>query len=895
MGMTGARLLPFLERAYRSLLRVFPQAFRARYEDEMRAAFTAALDAELAERGRAGVLAFALREALDVAAAAMRERRSAAARRDSVGHRARAVLFGCYHDIRTTLRRVYRSAGFAAVTVTTLTLALAVNVVVFSMLHAVRHPILPYAEAERLVVVNEAFPPNGWTQQLTSFPTFQDVQTRVGAFGAVAAYTQRRVSLAVGDGGTRLQAAVISPNLWAVLGVHPALGAGFTTAEAAAGLQAPVVIGDRIWWQFFGGDPNVLGRTAVIDGVAHVIVGVMPSGFRFPEAEDVWLPLTTVDARVLTSRSVRAWQLVGRLRVGASIAVAAEELQVLGDRIAADYPQSNGGWMLTAVPITDESYQATGAFFRALQAGGLLLIALMCSNLANLLLARGEQRRRELAICASLGASRWRLVRLLLVEVLVLACAGVALALLLASWSLRLVPLAIPESIPFYIRFRIDGAVVLFTVALAVGTAVLAGLGAAVRATRGDPHPALAQSAAAVVGPTRNRIRFSFLFVQTAVAAALLGSALVVGFGLIRFQRVDLGFDRTHTLLLEIPLPSASYEDDGRTRAVVHALVEKVASSPDVAAAGVTAPVGMFSSAGEGHGVDIDAGTGATGPAPSTYRAITPEYFRAAGMRLVSGRRFTARDRAGSEDVVIVNTEAARRLFGREPAEGRRVRFGRTADRRRWRTVVGVVANTTEQPLDPEIEPRFYVPFDQEPARGLTLAVRSLGAPEALTRTVAGAVRAVDSSLATEAPTTAERRLAVALWPLRFFAGFAAGFSAFALIVACGGVYGLTRYLTLARTREIALRLALGARLSQVVLMIVRQNGTPVFAGLLLGLAVSVGVSNMLQHVIVGASSFDALALATAAAALAGTAALALGIPALHARRVDPAEALRVS
>ena len=331
MGVRGSRLLPFLEHAYDWLLRTFPAAFRARYREEMRSAFRAALDAEFAERGRRGVIAFALQELLDVATAATRERAASRARvPSSLARRAGVLLGGACHDVRATLRKLYRSVAFAALTVTTMTLGLAVNVVLFSMLHAVRHPVLPYAQPDRLLVINEAFPANGWTQQHTSLAAFRDLEVGSRSFEALAVYSQRRVSLAVRDGSTRVQAAVVSPNLWAVLGVQPALGAGFAAADAQRGSTPSVVIGDRLWREFFGGDPGILGRTATIDGVARVIVGIMPPGFRFPEAEDMWMPLgSVVDARAATDHSLRAWEVVGRLAPGTSLANATVRLAML--------------------------------------------------------------------------------------------------------------------------------------------------------------------------------------------------------------------------------------------------------------------------------------------------------------------------------------------------------------------------------------------------------------------------------------------------------------------------------------------------------------------------------------------------------------------------------------
>jgi len=890
----GLRILPLVLWIYGLMLRLLPRTFREEYGSAMRVGLGRALRAQHRQRGRLGVLAYAARELADVVRIAWIQSRHLT---DAAEERQR-MFSGSTQDLRVTIRALRRRPGFAAMTIGILTLGLALNIVLFSMLNAVWKPALPYAYPDGIVVINEAFPQYGWTGVATSLATFHDLQSAIPSIERVAAYMQRRVSLSGSATQARLEAATISSNLWSVLGVQPVIGRGFTDLDDLAGAPPTVMISFGVWQDHFGSAADVVGRAVTIDGISRVIVGVMPVGFRFPEAEQLWLPLGSlldVPGNTLQDRALRTWEVVGRLRPGASVAQADAEVRALGEQLAGAFPDANGGWALTTIPIARASFQATGAFFGALQVGGLLIVLIMCSNLGNLLLARGEQRRRELAICASLGASRGRLIRLLMFEVSILAVAGLGLALIFADWAIALVPRAIPESIPFYIRFRIDASVVAFAAVLTAATAVIAGLGAAFRATAGAPYPVLSQTSVALAGGGKaGRARAVFLFVQTATAAALLVSTLVVGLGLMRFQRTDLGFNPSDTLLLEVPLPAATYTREDQTRAFTRTVLERIGAVPNVEAAAAVASMPV--AAGSGNALmETDGGNELVGAdrAPSTFRVITPLYFRATGMRLVRGRTFTAADRFGAEPVVIVNAEAARRIFRTPDPTGRRLLFGRSAAARQWRTVVGVVADTTEQPLDPEIEPRVFVPFEQEPARGLTLAVRTIGRPELLSHPVVRAVRDVDPALATETPISAERRLSNGLWPLRFFSAFAAALSAFGVIVACSGVYGLAHYLTLARTREIALRLALGAGVKRVFFLVARQTGGPILAGLGVGLVISLAVSTTLQHVMVGVPGFDPMATALGMGVLIVAATVAVGIPATRMTRVQPSEALR--
>ena len=468
-------LLDLLERAYAVVSWGLPREFRDELGGELADVFHQALRDRYREAGLAAAVTFAARESAQLLLLVCRERCDYRTSDWSLNVTPTALR----QDLLLTVRGLFRAPAFCAVAVVTLAIGLAVNIVTFSLLNAIRHPVLPYIEPERLVAVSEAYAPNGWTQNPTSLATAIAVASEANTFDRVGFYSQRRVSLA--DAGTpvRLAAAVVSSSLWKTLGVAPVLGREFVAAEDGPGGAAAVIISDSLWRGRFGGDPAALGSRVTVDGVPRTIVGVMPPGLRYPEAEDLWLPLGSVlaaDPLAAQQRDARAWGMVARLRPGTSIVQARAELRGISARAADAYPLSNAGWRLEAIAVPDETFAATGAFFGALQGVGALLVLIMSANVGNLLLARGERRRRELAIRASLGASRGRLTLLLMLEAILLSTAAAVLALIAAGWLVQFVPGAVSEAIPFYVRFRIDAAVVLFAFAAAASTAVVAGL-----------------------------------------------------------------------------------------------------------------------------------------------------------------------------------------------------------------------------------------------------------------------------------------------------------------------------------------------------------------------------------------------------------------------------------
>jgi predicted permease len=801
-------------------------------------------------------------------------------------------------DFTTAARTVWRSKGFALTAVVTLALGLGVNIVAFSLLNAVRRPQLPYLDLPRLVSVTAGYAPNGWVRHPLSLAAFLDIRRDATTLAPLAAYCQRRVSFASDRSSTRVAASLVSSNLWETLGVAPLIGRGFIEEEDRAGVEPVVIIGYRLWQARMGGERSVLDRRVTIDGVRRRVVGVMPDGWRFPEVEDVWLPMGAAidaDPTLLAARDVRNWRAVGRLSDSATLERAVAEVQALGRREAETDPRASRGWTLEAGRLDRESFEQTGGFFAALQLAALLVALLVGANLANLFLARAEARHRELAIRASLGAPRGRLVRLVLIESTAVALLGAAIGLALSAWALPLVEGVIPEAIPFFIRFRIDTSVVVFAVALALVTAVLAGWAGAWRAGRTAPRDALADNGATVTGSrTSSRARSAFVFAQAAVAVALLASALTVARGLLGLSGMDTGQDWRRMLIADVPLSGPRYVETDHVHLLATRLVEALSTLPRVEGVAVSSGLSIAASP-DGAALSVEGLSEpiARANAPAV-ESVSHGYLRATGTRLVAGRDLGQSDTLGAAPVVLINEEAQRRYFRGEDAIGRRLFFGASANLRQWRTVVGVVQNTRPQPLDPEIEPRLYVPWEQAPSRALRVTLRTSGEPALARNALVRTVATIDPTLAVEAPMTGAELMALALWPVWFFNGFVLVFAAFAIIVAMLGVYGMTRYFVLARRREIAVRVALGARSGTIVQLLARHTGLPLLLGMLVGLgAAGVGLQ-VLAAAVPGTTPLSVPVVAAVLAVVGLAAVAAVAPPARHALRVAPIDVLRL-
>ncbi|MBX6363369.1 MAG: ABC transporter permease [Gemmatimonadetes bacterium] len=817
---------------------------------------------------------------------------------------------GLVREIRFALRALRKRPGFTAVAVLTLGLGLGANLSIFSLVDAaLLRPPAAVREPERLVTL--------WTSDFsgpryggTSYPDYEAIAAAADVFAGVAASSPRPLSLAGVAGSERLFGEIVSANYFDVLGVRPALGRFFLPQEAgAAGGHPVVVLGWGLWQRAFGGSRDVIGRTVRLSGVPLTVVGVAPPGFRGSIrglALEVWVPFSA-DRALLgfrpEGRGDRGLFVTARLRPGVTVAEAQARLDLIARQLHAAYAQE---WtdvrgrprVLTAVPerLSRVPPMARGpvvGFMALLMAIVAIVLLIACANVANLLLARAAGRQREVAIRLALGATRRRLVRQLLVESLLLALAGGALGVLVARWTTALLAgFHPPIDVPLALDLRVDGAVLGFGLLLSVATAVAFGLAPALRVTRPDLVPALRDEGSTVrAGGRRFGLRNLLVIGQVAGSLVLLVAGSLFLRTLRQATRIDAGFDPENLLLVAFDLTAERY-DPARAADFYRRLEERVSALPGVRAVTLAqwVPLGLdFARRGlvvEGYqarpGEDLEQG----------FNVVGDDYFRTLGTRIVRGRALDERDHAGAPLAVVVNESFARRYWPGADPLGKHIGWegpdGRMAE------VVGIAQDGKYRSLGEEPRPYFYIAAAQVDARDLTLHVRTAGDPRALVPAVRAAVRELAPGLPIAKLTTLREQVAVSLLPQRLAAVVLGVLGAGALLLAVVGLHGVVAYAVSLRTRELGIRVALGARPADIQRMVLADGMRLVAIGAAVGLALALAASRLLRGFLLGGDGADPVAFVAVPLLLAGVALVSAYIPARRAGRVDPMEALRV-
>jgi putative ABC transport system permease protein len=807
------------------------------------------------------------------------------------------MLHSIAQDVRHSLRGIARRPAFAATVIATLTLGIGANAAIFSVVNGVLLRPLAYAEPDRIVQVRHQEP-----YISVSEPEFLDYRRELGAFERVAAYTQRNATLTGVDEPERIAVAPVSDGFFAVLGVRALLGRTFLPPEDVRGAPRVVVLSEGLWRRRFGADPRLVGHEVRLEGEPVTVVGIMPDAFRFPNTDvAAWVPLRLNEAHPWT-RNNHYLQLVGRLAPGATLAGATTQMAALGARWARDYPDTYfpGKPLLPMTNlIRDEVLGHARPYLLTLfgAVGFVLLIA--CVNVANLLLARGESRRKELALRVALGASRGRLARAALTDSAVYALVGGALGLALA-WGLThaLVALA-PEDIPRLDQVRLDPRVVVFTLGLSLVTGVLFGLAPALRGAReGWTHDTLKEGGR-TASPARGftRARSALVVAEVALAVVMLSGAGLMLRSLLALQAIDLGFRADHVLTAGVDLPTKEYDSD-RAVTFYETLLARVRTVPGVRAAGAVGdlPVaGGFSI----WSILIDGmGMRSVADAPSAMpQQVTPDYFAAMRIPLVRGRTFAATDREGAPLVAVVNETMARTLWPKRDPIGGTIRM--LNDSAPPATVVGIVKDVRSSGFQGEVPPTMYFPHAQAKSSAyyaptsMSLVVRTDGDPLAVAGAVRAAVRALDRNVPVRRVRSMEQVLAGSVASRRFSTGLLAGFAALALVLAGIGIYGVISYAVSQRTFEIGVRVALGAPRWSVLGLMLGEGMRLALVGLAIGLALALCTARLIGSLLVGVSALDVPTMAGVVLALGGVALVASYVPARRAARVDPVGAMR--
>jgi predicted permease len=796
-------------------------------------------------------------------------------------------------DVGYSLRRLRKAPGFALVAVATLALGIGANAAIFSAVNAVLLRPLPYPEADRLMVVNQV-----WKGRpvVISPLNFLDFEKETKSFDALAVYDTDGATLTGRGEPVQLATGETSAAFFDVLRVTPALGRFFRAGENGPGQNRVVVLSQGLWRERFGGDPSALGQDLILDGVPHTIVGVAPPGFDFPRGRALWRPLE-YDKRFRTE-SRGAWYLsaIGRLRAGPSAESARAEAATIGARLAAAYPASNEGLGLTVRPFKEAMVgNVRTPLFVLLGAVGLVLL-IACANVANLLLSRAAAREGELAARSAMGAGRGRLVRQLLTEASVLGAMGAGAGLVVAAWGADLILALQPRDVPRLDEIRLDPTVVGFTLACAFLTTVVFGTLPAILATRRSSALALHEAGRGLLSGRGGRVRRGLAVAEMALAVTLLAGAGLLLRSFSQLRRVDPGFRPDSVLVFRLGLPEGRYAEGSAQSLFYRRALDAFDALPGVQSSAATMAVPL-----RGFGFNFSFavdGRPEVSPAqqPSLEtRVVTASYFRTLGIPVIKGRGFAETDDATAPHVVVISREAMRRHFPGQDPIGQRIQLGWRAskDTHVGGTVVGVVGDVKEGGLDQEHPAEIYVPHAQQPVGGTDVVLRTTVPPLSLGAAVRSAVHDLDPDLPVARLETLSQVVATSIAQPRFYTVLLSAFAGTALLLAALGLFGVISVGVSQRTREIGVRMALGARSREVLGLVLREAATLAVLGIAVGLAASLALSRTLSTLLFDLSPTDPLAFAAAPLVLLLTAIAAALLPARRAAHVDPIEALR--
>jgi predicted permease len=874
------------ERALRWLLRLLPFDFRTDHGREMEQVIRAE-HREASARGRAQVMGVWWRAAADIARTAPRE------------HAAQLA-----QDAGFALRMMRRSPAFTLVAVLTLALGIGLNSAIFSLVHAVLLAPLPYAEAGALVAVWNRW--DGEPAVTLSDPEFMDYdeQSRALRMGALASGS---VNLGVSGDPERIRAAFVTVDLLNVLGVAPARGRDFLPDEEREGSGRVAILSHGLWMRKFQADESVVGRTIHVNGEAAEVVGVTPAAFLLPldfrsdRPAEILLPLRLNRAAARDRRGGHYLQALARLSPGTSLEAARAEMGTIVGELIRQYPDQHrqGHFGVALNPLrTDLLGPARPVLFVLLSAVALVLL-LACANLASLLLARGESRRRELAVRASLGADRFRLVRQLLTETCVLGLAGGAAGLAVAGLAMKALLALDPSTLPRAQQAALSLPVVAFTGAVSLATGIVFGLLPAAQISRAALDDVLREAGRSSVGG-RGRLRRALVTVQVAIAVVLLAGAGLLVKSFARLQSVPSGFEPGGVLTFWTTAPSARYPQRPDVTAFYARVLSEVRGVPGVRVAGAGSGLPLAVHSGD-WGFDIE-GRVVVRPRPrADWFVVTPGYFEALGVRLIRGRLPQEADDDRGTQVLFLNESAARTIFPGEDPVGRRVRLSRTTGAEQpWREVAGIVADVRQRGLERPPRPEMFIPLPQflhflegVQSRNMTVVAKASGPPLALASAMRAAVRRVDAEVPAADMRAMDEVVGASLAARRRDTWLIGAFAALALAVATIGVYGVTAYHVEQRRREIGLRVALGAEKRDVVRLVLAQGMRLVGAGMVIGLPAALVATAALRSLLFEVAPHDVSVLAAIAVLLLAVAALACSLPAVRAARIDAAVALR--
>ncbi|HEX6808193.1 MAG TPA: ABC transporter permease [Gemmatimonadaceae bacterium] len=809
-------------------------------------------------------------------------------------------------DARFGLRKLLRMPGYTIIAVATIGIAIGATTAIFSIVDNVLLRPLPFADPSRLMFV-ESMSPEGLPMDMSP-PDLDDYRAQSHSFTGMSP-VQGGGSVTLGRPGlpaVRLNRARVGANFFSLLGIGFERGRGFVTGEDSAKAAKVVVLSDLAWRRWFGSNPSIVGASIRLNDDLYRVVGVAPPRFAYPQNPDVWIPAVWRGyERGDDARGLHEMSAIGRLTAGATVAGARADLQAIAARIAHDFPDRDARIGAYVAPLRDQLVGDVRPALWSLLGAVALVLLIACANVANLSLVRGAGRSTEIAVRTALGAPRWRLIRQLVTESLLVAFAGAVIGMLLAAWAVALVVSFGPHGLPRLTEITVNARLLAFAIGLAVATGILFGLLPALHATRGDVTPALrdGQRGSSHGGTSRTR---SLLI----VAEMALAMVLLVGAGLLirsfeRLTHVNPGFRPDHLYVFDIALTSKKYDDEMPTYQYADAVMQRLAAVPGTeqvaVAAGRPLDPDPTYSVSTSFTVDGEPKPEKGREPESALLPVSPSYFRTIGLTLERGRVFTgAENRLDAAPVVVVNETLAKRYFPNQNPIGTHITFGISHNTSAKDTtsvtvrgeIVGIVADTKQESLSEKAFPATYVPYNTFPL-GVTFLVRSHGPPAAVEAAIAAQVRAVDPTVAMyELGSMGDAIAASASQPL-FYTILLGAFALMALLLATLGIYGVIAFLVTERTRELGIRIALGATAATVVRLVVSRGLMLALGGIVLGGLGAVAATRAIQSLLFGVTPLDVSTFAAVAVVLGAVAAAASWIPARRASRIDPVIAMK--
>jgi putative ABC transport system permease protein len=801
-----------------------------------------------------------------------------------------------WQDLRYGIRMLLKNPGFTLVAVLAIALGIGANTTIFSCVNALLLHPFSFDNQERLVMFWERVPEAGIRRGSVAPGNFADWRDQSQSFEEIAAINPRAFNLTEGDQPERVAGARVSPRFFAALNVKAQRGRTFTDEEGQVGHEQVALVKQSLWERRYASDPNLVGRQIMIDGIAYTVVGILPKDFNFPvNSSELWTPLA-FDPKQQGERDSHYLQVIGRLKPGVTRAQAQGELDSISQRTQAQFPESNSGRFGFIEGLNESFTRGSRMYLNVLMGAVVFVLLIACANVANLLLVRSTSRQKEIAVRMALGGSRWRLIRQLLTESMVLAFLGACLGLLFSVWGLEFIRGGIPpgftQFIPGWEKLSLDTSVLLFTLAITLLTGIVFGLAPALQATRLNLNESLKESGKnASSGSSRNRLRSLLVVAEVALSLVLLVGAGLLIRSFVQLMRSDLGVNTKNVLTMELALPRIKYPEAQQRINFYQELVARVQHLPGVteAAAVNFVPLGRNNSSSNFRIEGQPAPPSGKEP-HADFRVVTDRYFQAVGTPIRQGRAFTEADKQGSPLVVIINEQLARRYFPQGDAIGKRLVID---EKDGPIEIVGIAGDVKDDDLDEEARLTVYRPFRQEAWWSMALVARTSSDPAQLAPAVRAELRAIDPEQPVYNIKTMEQVVDESISAKRLAMMMLGFFALGALLLASIGLYAVMSYAVTARVHEIGIRMALGAQPLDILKLIIRQGLILTAIGVGLGLLGAFLLTRAMTEILYGVNPTDPLTFGGISLLLSIVAFAACYIPARRATRVDPMVALR--